>query len=151
MITPDAGGLLPSSTTLMPVFQTNSLQVTFTSPYNPSQFLLFYNVRLMVEGLTNTATEGVERLLNTTSFFDPPHIRSTTNLPPGRYHVFVRGPATTNTFYPVHPQFIGDDYVEVLPGTNTDATLNLDVVRVTVSGPVAGGGSDGANRSDFPI
>jgi hypothetical protein len=141
LLTPDATGALPALTTLRPALRTNKFFLTLTQPYTHRNLL--QGLRVRVQGLVDTHTEGVD-FQNNIVFFDGVNFRwdwhTLHRLVPGRYRLSVNGQGVGLGGGPP-PAYTGEifadleDKLSANPNlTWTDATLPLQAKTTWVRG-----------------
>jgi hypothetical protein len=140
-VVPDVSGNLPgnnpaSPIILNPAITPTHLYVDTTHPYLVSPLFDFLIMR--IEGVTNTAAEGMNLIQ---SFYNFPGLRDDRNfqfLLPGRYRITMNGQPQFGS-QGIRPIFKAEDYAELPPGDPahggyTDFLLPLNVVPASVRG-----------------
>ncbi len=116
-----------------------TLAVTLTSHYTNQAVYVGVPVRL--EGLTNSNTEGIERILTNGT---PASRRVFADLLPGRYRLSAEGSPEVNDIVRAAPLFQGADTVELFGTGTTEIALPLSVAPARVWGRLLAAEATGA-------
>lgn len=104
-----------------------SLKVLLTSPYLQESIL--QGVPVVLQGLTNSNTQGYEKTLVTG---EAPDRRDFFDILPGRYRLTADG-STTNALHGVRPAFRAEEYVDVY-SDGEEIELPLEVLPAVLQG-----------------
>jgi hypothetical protein len=120
---------LDGTVTLRIEAELRSLSIQLTSPY--TNVAVYAGVPVRLEGLTNSNTQGIDRLLATGV---PADRRVFDNLLPGRYRISAEGAPESSDLIVTPPIFKAEDTVEVFAAGTTETNLPLQVIPAVIHG-----------------